>query len=119
MNKILYGGSILLLAIITFLSASFAASDRRDKIPPLQSFTGEIQIAPSSETSLERAPQEINEISVTATLPDYPWILVSGYRGYLTEKCVVCHKGISQIGGSHPLSFGCTVCHGGNGNADV
>ena len=79
----------------------------------------EIQIAPSSEAFLDRVSQEINEILVTAILPDYPWILVSGYRGYLSEKCVSCHRGISEIGRSHPLSFGCTVCHGGDGNAEV
>ena len=119
MNKILYGGAILLLIIIVFLSVSFAASDRFNAGSPFQAFMGETHNLPSPETSLNQASQEINEISVTATLPDYPWILVSGYRGYLSEKCVSCHKGISQIGKSHPLSFGCTVCHGGDGNAEV
>ncbi|SVD57975.1 uncharacterized protein METZ01_LOCUS410829, partial [marine metagenome] len=55
----------------------------------------ETQVAPSSDNSFSQVLQEANEISVTATLPDYPSIRVSDYRGYLTEKCVLCHKGIS------------------------
>ena len=119
MNKIFYGGFILPLAVTTLLSVSFAASDRQSEVPPLQSFIEEIQIVPYSDTSSDQTSGDTNEIAVTATLPDYPWVLVSGYRGYLVEKCVSCHKGIAQIGGSHLLSFGCTVCHGGDGNAEV
>ena len=118
MNKILCGVFALLLAVIIFLSVSFAAPDTQNEVPPTQPFE-EMQIVPYSKNVLDQTSQGINEISVTAILPDYPWILVSGYRGYLVEKCVSCHKGISQIGKSHPLSFGCTVCHGGDGNAEA
>ena len=94
MNKILHGGSILLLAVTTFLSVSFAAPDTQNEVPPTQPFIEEMQIVPYSKNVLDQTSQEINDISVTAILPDYPWILVSGYRGYLVEKCVSCHKGI-------------------------
>ncbi|HIC88798.1 MAG TPA: hypothetical protein EYP04_05295 [Anaerolineae bacterium] len=34
------------------------------------------------------------------------------------ELCTTCHVGIEEISVSHPLeSFGCVVCHGGNGLA--
>jgi len=62
-------------------------------------------------------PLEIKELDVTATLPDYPYINVSNYRGYVKERCLTCHDGIADTGPGHPRSFGCTVCHGGDGNA--
>ena len=34
------------------------------------------------------------------------------------ERCLTCHFGIEEISPAHPLqSFGCTICHGGNGLA--
>lgn len=73
---------------------------------------------PAGETFFEFSPlSEERGITVSATLPDYPSVKVAGYRGYQTEKCLVCHKGIEEISGSHPLNFGCTVCHGGVGNS--
>ncbi|MCH8156393.1 MAG: hypothetical protein IID18_01345, partial [Nitrospinae bacterium] len=33
------------------------------------------------------------------------------------ENCRLCHSGIEQISASHPLSLGCTVCHGGIADA--
>ena len=117
MNKILYGVFALLLAVIIFLSVSFAATDKQNRDLQPQLLMEEVHAGPPSGTSSEQVVYEGDEISVTATLPDYPWVSVSGYRGYLSEKCVFCHQGISQIGKSHPLSFGCTVCHGGNGDA--
>ena len=34
------------------------------------------------------------------------------------ERCLTCHFGIEEISSSHPISsFGCTICHGGNGLA--
>lgn len=59
-----------------------------------------------------REPQ-IKEIQVSATLPDYPWVQVSGYRDRQVERCITCHDGISPVSASHPIEFGCTVCHGG------
>ena len=55
----------------------------------------------------------IKEVKVTATLPDYPWVKVSGYRNRSVELCITCHDGISAVSTSHPPEFGCTVCHGG------
>ncbi len=56
-------------------------------------------------------PPRIKEVQVTATLPDYPWIKVSGYRNRTVERCITCHDGIASP--SHPPEFGCAVCHGG------
>ncbi|MBC8283333.1 MAG: hypothetical protein H8E32_05920 [Nitrospinae bacterium] len=55
----------------------------------------------------------IKGIRVTATMPDYPWVKVSGYKNRLVERCITCHDGISTVSPSHPPEFGCTVCHGG------
>ena len=55
----------------------------------------------------------IKEIQVTATLPDYPWVKVSGYRNRTVERCITCHDGISAVSSSHPPEFGCVICHGG------
>ena len=55
----------------------------------------------------------VKQVQVTATLPDYPWVEVSGYRNRSSERCITCHDGISPTSESHPLEFGCTVCHGG------
>ena len=36
----------------------------------------------------------------------------------IRERCLTCHFGLEEISGSHPVqSFGCTICHGGNGLA--
>jgi hypothetical protein len=105
--------------IFTSLPLSFAESDSINKIQRSHSLIQDDPTASSFGTRLNTISEEFSEVSVTAVLPDYPWVRVSGYRGFLTEKCVSCHRGISQVGKSHPLSFGCTVCHGGDGNAEA
>jgi hypothetical protein len=46
----------------------------------------------------------LNIITVTPALTGKP------------EMCLTCHQGIEEISSSHPVeSFGCIVCHGGNG----
>ena len=55
----------------------------------------------------------IKEVRITATLPDYPWVKVSGYRDRPVERCLTCHDGIANVSPSHPPEFGCSVCHGG------
>ena len=55
----------------------------------------------------------IKGVQVTATLPDYPWVKVSGYRNRTVERCITCHDGISTTSTSHPPEFGCSACHGG------
>ena len=117
MNKILFVSFTLLSIITTPLSLSFADLEERKPIQPFRSFMKEVPTFISSARDLFPISEEINKVSVTAILPDYPWIRVSDYRGFLSEKCVSCHRGISQIGKAHPLSFGCTVCHGGDGNS--
>ena len=119
MNKILCIGVALLGIIIASLSLSFAQSEKHNQTQSFQPFLKQVQIFSSSEPYFFETSKEFSEISVTAVLPDYPSVRVSDYRGYLSEKCVSCHRGISQIGKSHPLSFGCTVCHGGNGHSDI
>jgi len=59
----------------------------------------------------------IKDIEVTATLKDYPEIRVSRYRQLYRERCITCHDGIEEVSDSHPRNFGCTVCHGGDGNS--
>ena len=61
----------------------------------------------------ETQEPHIKEIQVTATLPDYPWVKVSGYRNRTVERCITCHDGISAVSSSHPPEFGCVICHGG------
>ncbi|HIF01857.1 MAG TPA: hypothetical protein EYQ84_00450, partial [Nitrospinaceae bacterium] len=117
MNKILCLGFIFLSTIVS-LSLSFAEPEEHKQTQSFGSFVKEAQTVVPSEQDFSLISKETKEVSVTAILPDYPWIRVSDYRGFLTEKCVSCHRGISQIGKAHPLSFGCTVCHGGNGDSD-
>ena len=59
----------------------------------------------------------IKDIAVNATLKDYPDVSVSDYRQFGRERCITCHDGIEEVSDSHPKSFGCTVCHGGDGNS--
>jgi len=33
------------------------------------------------------------------------------------ENCQLCHSGIEEVSASHPLSLGCTVCHGGDASS--
>ncbi len=65
----------------------------------------------SSNSSASKAVPHIKEVRVTATLPDYPGVKVSGYRNREVERCITCHDGIASP--SHPPEFGCSVCHGG------
>ncbi|MFQ5450820.1 MAG: hypothetical protein ACE5E9_09330 [Nitrospinaceae bacterium] len=62
-----------------------------------------------------RPVPHIKELKVTATLKDYPQVHVSTFRGQASEKCVTCHDGIEEVSPAHPREFGCTVCHGGDG----
>jgi len=118
MNKILCVGFVLLSTIIVSLFLDFAEGEEQAQSRHFLSFIEEKETVFPPARNLFSISKEINEVAVTATLPDYPWIQVSSYRGFLSEKCVFCHKGISEIGKAHPLNFGCTVCHGGDGNSE-
>ena len=82
MNKILCVGFTFLSIITTPLPLSFAELEERKPIQPFRSFMKEVPTVISSERDLSPISEEINEVSVTAILPDYPWIHVSGYRGF-------------------------------------
>ena len=60
---------------------------------------------------------EVKEMEVTGNLPGTPPVPVSRLSGQEREKCLTCHDGIEEVSASHPKSFGCTVCHGGDGQA--
>ncbi|QPJ60786.1 MAG: hypothetical protein G3M70_02330 [Candidatus Nitronauta litoralis] len=57
---------------------------------------------------------EIKRTKVTARLGDNKELVVSDLRGNKEEMCLTCHDGIEPMSTSHPASFGCTVCHGGD-----
>ncbi|GJL79704.1 MAG: cytochrome c [Nitrospinaceae bacterium] len=59
----------------------------------------------------------IKDLEVTAILKDAPQVRVSSFRNQSREKCLTCHDGIEEVSASHPREFGCTVCHGGNGDS--
>jgi len=65
----------------------------------------------------ENPTLRIKDVEVTATLKDTPEVYVSSYRNQTHEKCITCHDGIEEVSASHPREFGCTVCHGGNGDS--
>lgn len=71
------------------------------------------RLAPLYQTPPPEVLPEIKEVHVTATLPDYPWVKVSGYKNRPVERCITCHDGIASVSPSHPPEFGCSVCHGG------
>ncbi len=71
-----------------------------------------LQTSPLQTQQVLKEPH-IKEMLVTATLPDYPWVKVSGYRNRPIERCITCHDGIASTSPSHPPEFGCAVCHGG------
>ena len=93
MNKILCIGVALLGIIIASLSLSFAQSEKHNQTQSFQPFLKQVQIFSSSEPYFFETSKEFNEVSVTAVLPDYPSVRVSDYRGYLSEKCLSCHRG--------------------------
>lgn len=53
-------------------------------------------------------------IEITGALPGYPDVEISSFRGYKREYCITCHKGIEEISKSHPMEWGCAICHLGN-----
>jgi hypothetical protein len=73
------------------------------------------RLSPFSQTEPSESVQSpvIKETHVTGTLPDYPWVKVSGYKNRPVERCLTCHDGIANVSPSHPPEFGCSVCHGG------
>jgi hypothetical protein len=81
MNRILSKWVILLVVFTSSLSLSFAQSEKQDQAQVFQPVLTEEKTLPSPELHLLEIPKELDEISVTATLPDYPWVRVSGYRG--------------------------------------
>ena len=72
---------------------------------------------PQGSAAPQNQTLRIKDIEVTATLKDYPEVSVSSYRNQTREKCITCHDGIAEVSASHPREFGCTVCHGGNGDS--
>ncbi|MEK9628515.1 MAG: hypothetical protein VW455_05800 [Nitrospinota bacterium] len=107
------GLAVLLITLIGVYSANAEESDWtfwQEKF-----FQMNAENATDHETAHYWRTQEphIKEARVTATLPDYPWVKVSGYRNRPVERCITCHDGISAVSSSHPADFGCTVCHGG------
>ncbi len=96
---------LLILTITPLLYAEEQESLSRQGFAPDASFM-------DHEQSLIAKTQ-----AVTATLPGYAGKAVSSYRGYTREKCITCHEGIEEVSASHPKEFGCTVCHGGDGNS--
>jgi hypothetical protein len=70
-------------------------------------------LSPSFQSPISETIPVIKEVPVTATLPDYPWVKVSGYKNRPVERCITCHDGIASVSPSHPVEFGCSVCHGG------
>lgn len=67
--------------------------------------------------SPENPTLRIKNVEVTATLKDTQETRVSSFRNQTHEKCLTCHDGIEEVSASHPREFGCTVCHGGNGDS--
>lgn len=101
----------LLPAGLAALSVQAAESDWRvwqEKFNRMQTEKG---FAPQDQTL------RIKDVEVTAHLKDYPEVSVSSYRNQYREKCVTCHDGIEEVSASHPREFGCTVCHGGDGDS--
>ena len=72
---------------------------------------------PAAAESWLQRPLRIKQVEVTARLPGVPERPVRGFRGFLRENCLTCHEGLEPMSPSHPESFGCTVCHGGNGDS--
>ncbi len=64
-----------------------------------------------------RPPLRVKEIEITGTLGSESGVRVSSYRNQFTERCITCHDGIATVSASHPREFGCTVCHGGDGQS--
>ncbi len=117
--------SIFLIALLISLSGGLSFPEAQEiSTPVLQPQTS----SSDSESVLLHTPgaggfflpstvKEMREIAVTAVLPDPPHKPVADFRGFSSELCVTCHEGIEEIDQTHPRSFGCTVCHGGNGNS--
>lgn len=117
MTKLRYGAGALLLVLFGTLSVYAADPDWQvwqEKYYQLQA--GKTKSADSGLMG-SAGRIRVREVDVLATLPDYPHVRVSEYRGFLREKCVTCHIGIAEVSSSHPSTFGCTVCHGGDGNS--
>ncbi len=59
-------------------------------------------------------PLEIKQTPVTAKIGVNGNQAVSDLTGNAKENCLTCHDGIEPMSTSHPATFGCTVCHGGD-----
>ncbi len=106
----------LLLGLLGTLSVHAESLDWKNWQELYYKSRAEKETDPATALSLRSSPLQVKEVEVSATLPDYPHVRVSEFRGYLREKCVTCHIGISEVSASHPRNFGCTVCHGGDGS---
>jgi len=85
--------SLLLLITLSALFLTFLAVQYRESRLPWKKIQG-----------ISRNAPQVREIY----LPQWK----------IRERCLTCHFGIEEISSSHPIaSFGCTICHGGNGLA--
>jgi hypothetical protein len=112
-RPLIFGAACLFLLPIVFMALSVQAGEN-DWINWQELFNRQ-------QTEKGHPPNDrsihIKDIEVTGTLNDYPGVGVSGFRQIYRERCITCHDGIAEISKSHPENFGCTVCHGGDGNS--
>jgi hypothetical protein len=78
--------------------------------------------AKQREIELSNTTDENLKLSLTREVSEWkskkPEIVTLTLPNGNQERCQSCHLGIEEISLSHPTdSFGCTVCHGGNGLA--
>ena len=111
MVKLRYGLFLFFAAILSAFAVQAAEND-------WQTWQ---QLFNKMQTEKGKPPQDpyprIKSLDVTAVLKGSSGIQASSYRGYYQEKCITCHDGIEAVSAGHPREFGCTVCHGGNGDS--
>ncbi len=69
--------------------------------------------AEEKQSWITKQPQ-IKRMQVTARIGANQELAVSDIKGNKNESCLTCHDGIESMSASHPATFGCTVCHGGD-----
>lgn len=74
------------------------------------------------ELELSQTTDESLKLALTKEIAEWenkkPEIITLTLPNGESERCLSCHLGIEEISPTHPIdTFGCTVCHGGNGLA--
>jgi len=116
-RKFLYSAIVFLLFAIVPISVSADDSKWQYWQEKYNREQGDLEKDVKKSLTWKIRGLAIKEVQVSGIVPGPPDKLAYSFRGFTSELCITCHDGIEPTSNSHPRDFGCTICHGGDGQS--